>query len=488
MKENSNYKINLLPNDIIVQEIKESLQITKEELKDFDKLNILIKKIDEFIKNKRVGIDYSKMKQICDELEPFDYYFNQNLMNKESFDWSLEELNYYYYYFQFKLFINYITVCDNSKIAYYHSAMKIFKNIFEELGKMSNVTIYEKICAVLSLYMRLKGDCEHKENKNHLIGEYKLLNMKDNKIHCYNLVYKFISDIINNLEENSFIFLPILQVNSGFNNNINSEDQKEIFELSMTNVNMVKNHLRLLLPNLLFLIRYPTIHSKRGSTCKATGIIHIYESSIFKNNIGIDIDTIIQNYPKDAAVIISFVILHELFMHKKIRSNNDFEKGKETPSKFIDPKYDIKNFYYTNNKKNLDPLSVYNKDKENDKKITEEGESGKMLEYFLENKNFEVINYLKKYIGFGDLLDNIDLIVDKNLDNLHTYIRNKIQDNTAKPLLNEKLKKNNKKKLDFNENDEDEIIGNEEEEEEEEESSEDEKSEETKRILSLQTD
>ena len=34
MKENSSYKINLLPNDIIVQEIKESLQIKKEELKE----------------------------------------------------------------------------------------------------------------------------------------------------------------------------------------------------------------------------------------------------------------------------------------------------------------------------------------------------------------------------------------------------------------------------------------------------------------------
>ena len=490
MKENSSYKINLLPNDIIVQEIKESLQIKKEELKNFNKFNIIIKEIEEFIKNNRDDTDYIKMKQICDKLEPNDYYFNQNLMNKEDCNWSLDELNYYYYYYQFKLFINYATVSENSKITYYYSAMKIFKNIFEELEKMPNITIYEKICGILTLYMRLKGDCEHKENKNHLIGEYKLINMRNNKIHCYNLVYKFISDIINNLKENSFIFLPILQVNSGFNYNINSDDQKEIFELSMTNVNMVKNHLKLLLPNLLFLIRHPTIYSKRGSTCKATGLIHIYESSIFKNNIGKDIDTIITKYPKDAAVMISFVILHELFMHKKIRSNNDFDKGKETPSKFLGPKYDIKNFYYTNNKKNFDPLSVYNKDKENDNNIAKEGEFGKMFEYFLENENFEIINYLKKYIGFGDLLDNVDLIVDKNLDNLHSYILNKIKDNIAKPLLNEKSKKINKKKLDFNENDEDEIIGKEEEEEEEEEeeSSEDEKSEETKRILSLQTD
>ena len=115
-------------------------------------------------------------------------------------------------------------------------------------------------------------------------------------------------------------------------------------------------------------------------------------------------------------------------------------------------------------------------------------ESGKMLEYFLENKNFEVITYLKKYIGFGELLEKVDLIVDKNLDALHSYVANKIKEGKAKLLLKDKRNKNNDNKIDFNENDEDILKVEMEEDEDEEEEESSEKSEETKRLLSLQTD
>ena len=215
----------------------------------------------------------------------------------------------------------------------------------------------------------------------------------------------------------------------------------------------------------------------------------IYETSIFDNEIKKDIDSIINKQPEDAAIIISFVILNEIFMHKKIRSNEDFEKGRETPSKFIGPKYEIKHFYYSSNKKNADPLSIYNKDKENKNNICKEGESGKMLEYILENKNFEVVTYLKKYIGFGELLEKVDFIVDKNWDALHSYVANKIKEGKAKLLLKDKRNKNNDNKIDFNENDEDMLKGEmEEDEDEEEEEESSEKSKETKRLLSLQTD
>ena len=417
MKKNSSYQINILQNDTIIQEIKETSIKTKKILNDFTKMKIIVKEIDEFIKIDNKEINFDKMKEIIAKLSPYDDYFNQNLMNKEDNDWNYEELIFYYYYFKFKLFLNYKTDEDSKKINYYKCAIEIFENIYKELEKISNVTFYHKICAITSLYLRLKSDCEHKENKSHLIGQYKLLNINDNRIKCYNLVYKFVNNIIDNLKENSLIYLAILQVNSGFNKDINSDDEKEIFGLSMLNVDMIKRHLKLLMPKLIFLIRHPTIHSKRGSFCKATGSLFIYETSIFNNKIGKDIDNIINNQPEDAAIMISFVIFHEIFIHKKIRANTDFEKGKETPAKFIGPKYEIKNFYYSCNKKNLDPLSIYNKDKENDNKISKEGECGRMLEYFFENKNFEIINYLKKYIGFGDLLEKIDLIVEKILIN-----------------------------------------------------------------------
>ena len=492
MKENLSYKIDMFENDIIIHENKESPSKEKIKLNDFNKMTTISKEIENFIKNERTKVNFDQMKKIIEELQPYDNYFNQNLMNKEDNNWRSEEFNFYYYYFQFKLYLMYVTNKDSTKITYYQAANQIFKNTFKELEKMKNVTFFQKICAIVSLYIRFKTDCENKENKSHLIGQYKLINIDDNKIKCYNLVYEFISKIINNLKENSLIYLPLLQVNSGFSRDINSEDKNDIFELSMLNANMIKRHLKLLMPKLFFVIRHPTIHSKRGSICKATGFLFIYESSIFKNLIGMDIDDIINKYPEDAAVMVSFVILHEIFMHKKIRSNDDYEEGKETPPKFIGPKYEIKNFYYSSNNKNLDPLNIYNKDKENENKISEEGESGKMLEYFFENKNFEIMTYLKKYLGLGELLNRVDLIVDENFDRLHCYIAKKIEEGIAKPLLKEKFKKNNYKNIDSEEKDQDKIKAKmeleEENEEEEEEESDEELSEETKRLMKLVTD
>ena len=262
-------------------------------MKDINKMKVIIKEIDNIVKCNIINVEQYKISKIINELTPYDIYFNQNLMNKEEYDWSSDEFNYYFYYYKFKLFLLYILSDDNKKIDYYSCAMKIFTGIYNELKTISNVNDYDKICAITSLYVRLKSDFGHKENKAHVIGEYKLINMNDNKIKCYNLAYDFILKIIENLKENSFIFLSLLEVNSGFGKNINSDNEEEIFELSMLNLDMIKRHLKLLLPKLIFVIRHPLIISKRGSINKLTGNLFLYETSIFRNNINRSIDIIL---------------------------------------------------------------------------------------------------------------------------------------------------------------------------------------------------
>ena len=108
-----------------------------------------------------------------------------------------------------------------------------------------------------------------------------------------------------------------------------------------------------------------------------------------------------------------------------------------------------------------------------------------MLESFFENKEFEIMNYLKKYLGFGDLLGKVYLITDKSSDNLHSYIQNKINEGKIQPLIKEKDNKNKTKKYNNNENDSDinEVNMEEDKEDEEEEDESSELSEETKRIM-----
>ena len=482
MKKNESYKINLLKNDIIVQENRESPKNEKIEIKNINDMKKINIEIDTLIENK----DVNKLKDIIKKLSPYDDYFNQYLINKREYNWNSDEFVSYYHYFKFKIYLLSISVSYYRKVEYYQSALKIFTNIYNQLNKIKNVNFYEKICAITSLYRKFKSDAESKENKNYGIGEYKLLNMNgENKIKCYNLVYEFITNIINKMKEKSFIFLLLLQVNSSFSENINSIDKKDIFELSIINVNMVKEHLKILMPKILFTIKHPNIELRRGTTDKMTGNIFIYESSIFRNNLGKSIDEIILNQPENAAVIISFVIMHEIFMHKKLRSNPDYIKGRETPSKFIDPKLNIKNFYFSQDIHNLDPLSVYNENKIINK-IPEDGECGRILEYFFDNEKFEIIYYLKNYLGFGDLLKNVDLVVDENLNRLHSYVKQKISEGKVQLLYKEKNSKINIKKYISDESDGSEKgrkFNDEGEEEEEEEEEESELSEETKEIL-----
>ena len=55
-------------------------------------------------------------------------------------------------------------------------------------------------------------------------------------------------------------------------------------------------------------------------------------------------------------------------MHKKFRSDMVCIDGKKTPIKFIGLKFDIKSFFYTNEKANLDCLAIYTKKKRKIKK------------------------------------------------------------------------------------------------------------------------
>ena len=95
MKEKSSYKINILPNNVIIQENSISKSEEKEKLEDFNKMKYFMEQIDELVKNNRNNINLTKMEKIIKDLEPFDKYFNQNLINKENNHWGYDEFIFY---------------------------------------------------------------------------------------------------------------------------------------------------------------------------------------------------------------------------------------------------------------------------------------------------------------------------------------------------------------------------------------------------------
>lgn len=441
------YKITILPsNNILLQRVQKTNKYNKFNIGK-EIINNLIEKLQNFFNQK----NDDALEDIEKYVQSYKKYFEQNLMNKNNENWDFNEFSAFYYYYRFKLFYSMKKCKKDNIMQYFLDAQKIFLNIFQELGNIFSINIYEKIKLIVSLYNRLIIDCYDKDNKGHIIGQYTLLNIYTDEKKCYKYAFEFISKIIDNLKENSVIFYPILQANSGFSKNLNSDDEKEIFEISMINLDMVKNHLKSLIPNYIYIINHPLIKSKRGSMLKNTGCIFIYENSIFQNNIGYFIKDIIYDHSKDAAIIIAFTVLHEIFMHIKLRSNSDFSEGKETPSKFIGKKFEITNFYYTNEKNIIDKLAIYNSDINKLNSIPEEGESGRMLEYFFEEKNKHIIYILKNYLGYGELLSKVNLIVSNNMDDLQKFVFQKIKN---VQILNEKKSLNIKHDRDeFDEDD-----------------------------------
>ena len=461
IKKNSSYKVLILPNDnIIVHEIK------KKEKNDKININIndfkpLETKIDNLMKN----YDKEEATKLNNEIEKFDNYFQQNLLNKENFNWSIEEFKAYYYFHIFHLFLSSKQARNNEKLDYYTSSLILYSNKYNELLITFDLNDYDKILAISTLYSLINFNARDDINKYCLLGDYYIETMNNHKFLCYKYAFDFLNDIIKKLKEDSFIFLPLLQVTSGYGIDLNSDDNKtEIFELSMMNVNMVKNHLKLLMPKFFIRADNRGIRDVRGCMDRHTGIMCIYERTIFRNNIPLDVNDYMNLRPKDSAINVSFTISHELFMYKNLRTVFTNPKGKETPRKFIGPKLDIKTFSSTNKKRFYNCLASYTKEKKNLGTVPDKGESGRIFEYLFEkddnNNNInigndiehKIIYTLKNYSGFGDLLEKVDLVINNNLDGLINYINQKIKDDNVKPLLDKKVLNQKRNRPDSNDN------------------------------------
>ena len=177
IKVKSSYKISIISNNIIVQEMENYYKIMKIDLENKnikilekikDEIEIILKNIE----------DKNKINSVEENLKPFYKYFNQNLINKEIFLWDEKEFTFFYYYYLFKLILKYNKAIISSLLKYYSEAISIFTNIYKQLNKIKNVSLHEKICALVSLYNKLINDQHHKNNKSYIIGEYEILDKK----------------------------------------------------------------------------------------------------------------------------------------------------------------------------------------------------------------------------------------------------------------------------------------------------------------------
>ena len=238
----------------------------------------------------------------------------------------------------------------------------------------------------------------------------------------YKLSFNFLYKFISGLNEKSYLFFPLLMLDSG---NYYSHDKKYIYGFNRESCDVVKAHLSELIPDIFFEYndKVDFLKEENGFNYKGFGIIFLNRLAIFKN---IDKNPSKDKYQnenekrifKHYGMLSSKTLMHESFCHNKILY------GKK--ERAISP------LQFFNREKRLVlmiPISWYQK---NDKKIEYfnslneklSGESGKFFEYFFGKycDNRLIIDLIFEIDYIGNLLDNVEYFVKEDLHELQKYI------------------------------------------------------------------
>ena len=232
-----------------------------------------------------------------------------------------EELNKEYYIdFIFKIiFFMFIDYNINENDLKVKEIQSIYDKLVANKNKICNdhsLKNYEKIFLLIELY----------SSKIILKEDYLINYLNLNNIEKYSPMYhaqNFLANFIKDLDYDSKFYYPLLSIDSGkFNYNIKKNKRKKLdvittFGFNMLSLDQIKSHLYNMLPNVIILTKYLKEDEKNddGGTNILTGnitlnLLNFKEIKIGKNELK-------ENASKHYGFIISRILLHELFGHKK---------------------------------------------------------------------------------------------------------------------------------------------------------------------------
>ena len=230
------------------------------------------------------------------------------------------------------------------------------------------------------------------------------------KENSYRLAINYNKMMINNLNENSKLFIPFLQLDSFilYNYFINSNS----YTLSLEPLIVTKKHLLSSYEDFFFTCRQKEKNKllTLAFQCDKTDVTTINEYGLFPNDV---CDTLNIN-GKDYAVPITIELLHERNGHSKKSKKS---KRKPTPLYFYKKKKIVKaNKNYQDNDTNIS-----------------KGEAGRLVEYFIRYKKVSLIDDLEYKFSFGSILDKVNLFTSKNFKDLSNEINEIKNKNKSQP-------------------------------------------------------
>ena len=345
----------------------------------------------------------------------------QKYKNNVKIEQLVRSANYDFSYIDYENYITYINIC----LFYYYNKTSNKEGLINEFREKfnllinSNLSYFDRIRIMrftCKEYFRTSDDCR----VTHLIL---LDDLTDDN--SYKIAIDFNKKMINELEENSQLFIPFIQLDSYILYNYKKNSYS--FTFSLEPLILTKKHLLSSYDDFIFTYKEKSENDQLtlAFQCTKNDVTAINEYNLFPSNDICDSKELRGN---DKAVPISVNLLHERNGHSK--------KDKK-------------------NKRNTSPLSFYkqneivtiNKNYQKKDKISGiiKGEAGHIDDSFIryqsDNLNLElIINN-----NFGNIINNVKLFTSKTFEGLANEIRSKTKKKSFSFfgfLSNEKVNKN----------------------------------------------
>jgi hypothetical protein len=307
-------------------------------------------------------------------------------------------------------------IVDRMKQFYAKIKEDVNIQIYDKIGLLSKITSAFLLCEnmkdleQINLFYIITSNCAEKS----IINKTKIM----------------FDDFILKISDESKIFFYLLNLDSG----IGYYNNQAVYTFDMSNLNMIKNHLKELFPRIILFYDYD--NENLGNTNKTSGCvaINVHRFTLIDENhenIIFDQEIEDENFSDFMAINIFIILLHEFGGHKKIAYNKNNNEESSSPKKIINEKnklVELKRYSSYKNDDNEYILSSENSE-------AGEGESGKYLELCFGKYNKDLISSLLICINNkGKLLDRVELFTGENFDVLQKYVilKAKAEENNIK--------------------------------------------------------
>ena len=264
----------------------------------------------------------------------------------------------------------------------------IYNKLIENKKKLESdnlLKIYEKIFLLIDVYT---SEFIYMDNKEDYIINYLHINNFEAESPLL-YAYAFLYDFIKDLDYNSNFYYPLLSIDSGLYEYFFKEYKKYIstFGFNMLSLDKIKDHLKDMIPSYIIISKKLLKDDENARTNPLNGniILNINQFGF----INIDKNQPDENISKHYAFIISKILIHEFFGHKK-SSFSKIGKNYNSIISFKDESGERK-YIDDNDKKKIKDGKDIMKDK-NINLDSFRGDSGYFIEFFLEKINNEYTN------------------------------------------------------------------------------------------------